>query len=443
MDNYEVIGVIGKGSFGSVTKVKRKTDGKFFVWKEISYGRMSEKEKQQLVSEVNILRELRHPNIVKYYDRIVDHDISKIFIIMEFCEGGDLAHLIRKCRNESQPLPELKLWEIFSQVAQALHECHRRGRKVLHRDIKPGNIFLDANLNVKLGDFGLSRIMSAESMYAYSHVGTPFYMSPEQTREERYNEKSDIWSLGCLLYEMAALVPPFEAKTQIELTEKIRTGKMGRLPERYSPELHRVILWMLTGDQVRRPNIDDILNVPQITMRLKDRKLREAQAGLKRKDAELKAKEEEVKRLEADLQRREAALTERASKLADLEKTLAQRAVQERTIGTPPAHEKQPSSVKDTPPRPVSYVDIRKVLPRGRNLSPYDCVPTARRDPGDRRSYSPKTGFETVRPSTAIPRPTMAVNVQQIDKFIQDYRMRPKTAALPRTPRRYSPNQFC
>jgi NIMA (never in mitosis gene a)-related kinase len=87
----------------------------------------------------------------------------------------------------------------------------------MHRDLKPGNIFLDSNYNVKLGDFGLSRVMSDESMFANTHVGTPYYMSPEQINSERYNEKSDIWSLGCIIYEAAALHAPFEATTHFQL----------------------------------------------------------------------------------------------------------------------------------------------------------------------------------------------------------------------------------
>jgi NIMA (never in mitosis gene a)-related kinase len=91
MENYEKVSDIGKGSFGVVSKIRRKSDGRILVWKELNYGRMNEKEKQQLVSEVNILRELHHPNIVRYYDRIIDKEQSKIYIVMEYCERGDMA----------------------------------------------------------------------------------------------------------------------------------------------------------------------------------------------------------------------------------------------------------------------------------------------------------------------------------------------------------------
>jgi NIMA (never in mitosis gene a)-related kinase 2 len=226
--------------------VRRKSDGRVLVWKELNYGKMSEREKQMLVSEVNILRELHHPNIVRYYDRIIDRDFSKIFIVMEYCEGGDIATMIKNSRKEKNQLPEDMIWAILSQVAQALQNCHtRKEGKILHRDLKPGNIFLDSNYNVKLGDFGLSRVMGDQSVFAYTHVGTPYYMSPEQIQDQKYNEKSDIWALGCIIYEVAALRAPFEATTHLQLATKIKAGKLDRIPRCYSDELMSCIQAML------------------------------------------------------------------------------------------------------------------------------------------------------------------------------------------------------
>lgn len=148
---------------------------------------------------------------------------------MEYCEGGDLAAIIRNTRKMKDHLAEDVIWKILMQITLGLYQCHRRQhiammqtsqnnstasecpQKILHRDLKPGNIFLDANKNVKIGDFGLARVMNQESQFAYTHVGTPYYMSPEQINECKYNEQSDIWSLGCIIYEMAALHPPFTA----------------------------------------------------------------------------------------------------------------------------------------------------------------------------------------------------------------------------------------
>ena len=123
----------------------------------------------------------------------------------------------------------------MSQLLLALHECHRSDTHptILHRDIKPDNVFLDKLLNVKLGDFGLSRIIENPHVdFAKTYVGTPFYMSPELVHESRYNTKSDIWALGCLIYELCALEPPFQATTQAALANKIKAGKIPGLPEK-------------------------------------------------------------------------------------------------------------------------------------------------------------------------------------------------------------------
>lgn len=166
---------------------------------------------------------------------------------MEYCENGDMAQLIKKCKNEKDFVAEDVIWKIFMQIILALKECHNHKTlgKILHRDIKPGNVFFDSNNNVKLGDFGLSRILSAESQYAQTNVGTPYYMSPEQINEHSYDEKTDIWSTGCVLYEMVALKPPFQAKTHIGLATKIIDGQVGRIPHRYSELLQEVVTVML------------------------------------------------------------------------------------------------------------------------------------------------------------------------------------------------------
>ena len=96
---------------------------------------------------------------------------------------------------------------------------------MLHRDLKPANVFLDIDNNVKLGDFGLARTLGSESLFARTHVGTPYYMSPEQIGKKAYNERTDIWALGCILYEMACLHTPFEAQTEAVLAAKIKAGR--------------------------------------------------------------------------------------------------------------------------------------------------------------------------------------------------------------------------
>lgn len=119
---------------------------------------------------------------------------------------------------------------------------------ILHRDLKPGNLFFDKNNNVKLGDFGLCRILSAESQYAHTNVGTPYYMSPEQIKESNYDAKTDIWSLGCVLYEIVSLRPPFQATNHLALAGKIINSSIDRIPMRYSEDLQNVVTWMLNKE---------------------------------------------------------------------------------------------------------------------------------------------------------------------------------------------------
>lgn len=330
MENYEVLDLIGKGNFGSISKILRKSDDKILVWKELDYGRMSEKEKQNIVSEVNILRDLHHPNIVRYYDRIVDKKNTKIYIIMEYCEGGDIGLLIKRLKKNKELIPEEIIWKIFTQLVLALYECHNhKDGKILHRDIKPSNVFLDAENNIKLGDFGLSRMLSNESYFAYSHVGTPYYMSPEQIEEVKYNEKSDIWSLGCFLYEVATFNPPFEATNQLSLALKIKAGKVEPIPNKYSSELSKVIMWMLNVDQNKRPSVDELMNYPSVMIRIKERKLKEhylkmkkMEEMIKEKESEIIKREEESKTKEKEIQERELKVSEREKKVEEKEKEI-------------------------------------------------------------------------------------------------------------------------
>ena len=315
MEKYEVISQISRGNFGKISKIMRKSDKKILIWKELDYRQMTEKEKEQIVTEVNILRELKHPNIVRYYDRIIDKKQSKIYIIMEYCEGGDLNQLIKRCKKSNEYIAEDIIWKIFTQVLLAVHAIHtHKEGKILHRDIKPSNIFLDKDNNIKLGDFGLSRELSVESKFAYSHVGTPYYMSPEQIDETKYNEKSDIWSLGCFLYELATFKPPFQAKNQIMLAMRIKSGKIEKINKRYSEELWRVITLMLNVNYEKRPSSDELLNIPQVVIRIKEKRIKDTLNKIKLLEDKLKLKEKELKEREEELNKREKKIIELENK---------------------------------------------------------------------------------------------------------------------------------
>ncbi|NXA87852.1 NEK2 kinase, partial [Melanocharis versteri] len=339
-DDYEVLLTIGAGSYGKCRKVRRKADGKILVWKELDYGAMTESEKQMLVSEVNLLRELRHPNIVRYYDRIIDRSSTTLYIVMEYCDGGDLASLIAKCAKERHVkcvrgahfLDESFVLRVLTQLTLALKECHRRsdGGVTVHRDLKPANVFLDGKQNVKLGDFGLARILHHDTSFATTFVGTPYYMSPEQMNYMSYNEKSDIWSLGCLVYELCALSPPFTAYNQKELAEKIREGRVRRIPYRYSDELNDLLREMLNVKDYCRPSVEDILLHPLIEgLVAEEQKQNSDRRGLRPWEPERlqysDAAVNELKRKEQQLQEREQAIKEREQRLEQRERELCVR----------------------------------------------------------------------------------------------------------------------
>ncbi|NXR06216.1 NEK2 kinase, partial [Semnornis frantzii] len=335
-DDYEVLFTIGTGSYGKCRKVRRKADGKILVWKELDYGSMTEAEKQMLVSEVNLLRELRHPNIVRYHDRIIDRSNTTLYIVMEYCDGGDLASLIAKCTKERHVrsvhyLEESFVLRVLTQLTLALKECHRRsdGGVTVHRDLKPANVFLDSKQNVKLGDFGLARILHHDTSFAKTFVGTPYYMSPEQMNRMSYNEKSDIWSLGCLLYELCALLPPFRAYNQKELAEKIKEGKFRRIPYCYSEQLNELLKEMLNVKDYCRPSVEDILQHPLIA----DLVTEEQRQNSDKRDwrsweperIHSDAVVNELKQKEQQLQEREQAIKEREQRLEKRERELCVR----------------------------------------------------------------------------------------------------------------------
>ncbi|XP_031717575.1 serine/threonine-protein kinase Nek2 [Anarrhichthys ocellatus] len=331
VEDYEVLFTIGTGSYGKCQKIRRKPDGKILLWKELDYGTMAESEKQMLVSEVNLLRELKHPNIVRYYDRIIDRTNAMLYIVMEYCEGGDLSSVITRCIKERRYVEEQFVLRVMAQLTLALKECHRRsdGRAtVLHRDLKPANIFLDIRQNVKLGDFGLARILNHDTSFAKTFVGTPYYMSPEQMDRMSYNEKSDIWSLGCLLYELCALSPPFTAYNQKELAEKIREGKFKRIPYRYSEELNTLLCKMLHLKDYLRPSVESILLSSLLADAVAEEQKR-AQARLRRRSADsdcpLNRPAEAIPASAAELGLREQALRDREKALKEREQRLEQR----------------------------------------------------------------------------------------------------------------------
>ncbi|GAA5907957.1 hypothetical protein JCM6882_001538 [Rhodosporidiobolus microsporus] len=318
-DLYAAGDVIGTGSFGIIRKVTRRADGKILARKELNYGRMDERDLKQLTEEVNVLEQLKtNDNIVRYIERFVDKPENMLYIIMEYCEGGDLAGVIQRCRKTGCLLPEDVVWAYLTQITLALHDCHsevdRQGARktvILHRDIKPENVFLDKDNNLKLGDFGLSKAMQQAAM-TQTYVGTPYYMSPELINGQMYDVKSDIWALGCLIYELCAGHPPFhEARTQPELAVMIREGKIPDLPKPYSAHLGQVVKAMLQQNPKRRPNTAQIKTLDTVKMQVRALELRKASRELRLRDAHVAEREKDILERESAVLARESAVLAR------------------------------------------------------------------------------------------------------------------------------------
>lgn len=289
LETFEVLHIIGRGSFGIIRKVRHRITGEVLARKEISYSGMTPREQKQLTAEIQVLERLKHPNIVNYRFRQHIPESKELHLYMEYCSGGDLSDHIKQLGRTSKQADETLVWSIFAQLISALYHCHtnrqppapgeeaqvpgdkilneiRRKEEdciILHRDLKPENVFLTDGSTVKLGDFGLSRVLGSADM-ASTYVGTPFYMSPEICSGEKYSAKSDIWSLGCILYEMCAQEPPFPGRTQIELVKNIRAAKPVELPEHYSRNLRNLVRQCLSLSPDARPDTTQLIQNPSI-----------------------------------------------------------------------------------------------------------------------------------------------------------------------------------
>uniref|UniRef100_A0A5F8GG05 Serine/threonine-protein kinase Nek8 n=1 Tax=Monodelphis domestica TaxID=13616 RepID=A0A5F8GG05_MONDO len=256
MEKYERIRVVGRGAFGIVHLCLRKADQKLVIIKQIPVEQMTKDERLAAQNECQVLKLLNHPNVIEYYENFLED--KALMIAMEYAPGGTLAEYIQKRCNSL--LDEETILHFFVQILLALHHVH--SHLILHRDLKTQNILLDKQrMIVKIGDFGISKILSSKSK-AYTVVGTPCYISPELCEGKPYNQKSDIWALGCVLYELASLKRAFEAANLPALVLKIMSGTFAPISDRYSTELRQLVLSLLSLDPARRPPLSHIMAQP-------------------------------------------------------------------------------------------------------------------------------------------------------------------------------------
>ena len=256
MENFEILEKLGEGSYSTVYKVKRKIDNQIYALKKVKLSNLNEKEKTNSLNEVRILASVKSKYVISYKEAFFDEKDSTLGVVMEYADNGDLYKKILEYKQKKIYFEEIDIWKIFIQLVKGLKALH--DLQILHRDLKSANVFLFKDGHAKLGDLNVSKV--AKRGLGYTQTGTPYYASPEIWKDLPYDNKSDIWSLGCVLYEMITLHPPFRSKNMDELYKKVLSGDIGNLPEKYSNDLYEVVLLMMKVNSNKRPNCNDILN---------------------------------------------------------------------------------------------------------------------------------------------------------------------------------------
>jgi NIMA (never in mitosis gene a)-related kinase len=264
MNGFEKLSKLGEGAYSTVLKVRRYADGNIYALKKVKLTKLSEKEKLNALNEVRILASVKSNFVISYKEAFFDERESCLGIVMEYADKGDLYQKITEYKKTAMLFDEIDIWRILIQCIKGLKSLH--DLKILHRDMKSANVFLFSDGSAKLGDLNVSKV--ARKGLGYTQTGTPYYASPEVWKDQPYDNKSDIWSLGCVLYEMITLHPPFRAENMEGLYNKVIRGQYKKIPSRFSADLAEIVSLLIQVDSNTRPSCDELLNNPIIRKRI-------------------------------------------------------------------------------------------------------------------------------------------------------------------------------
>jgi NIMA (never in mitosis gene a)-related kinase len=257
---YKLLKTIGQGSFGKAILVQNEANNSQLVCKMVDISKSSPSERAEIAKEAKILANFKHPYVVRYRESFLE--AGWLCILMDYCEGGDLASYIEQARKKRQPIPEEQVLVWMTQAMLALKHIH--DRHVLHRDLKAGNFFLTKSGTLKIGDFGIAKALSSTMACARTQIGTPYYLSPEVCEQKPYAWASDVWAMGVILFELCERRMPFDAPSIPGLVRKITRDPAPPIGHGYSNFVRSLCVEMLGKDPRRRPSLENILSRPQI-----------------------------------------------------------------------------------------------------------------------------------------------------------------------------------
>ena len=265
MEGFKILDKLGEGSYSTVLKVQRIADGNIYALKRVKFYKLSDKEKENALNEIRILASVKNKHVISYKEAFFDEKDSSLGIVMEYADKGDLFQLITERKKTKNYFTEQEVWRVYIQLLMGLKALH--DFKILHRDIKSANVFLFQGGICKLGDLNVSKV--ARKGLGYTQTGTPYYASPEVWEEKPYDSKSDVWSLGCVIYEMITLRPPFQAKSMEELYKKVMRGIYPKINNKnYSEDLSDALKLMIQVEAGARPTCEELLKMPMISKRI-------------------------------------------------------------------------------------------------------------------------------------------------------------------------------